>query len=161
MIGKHEFKAALLDMGYREIRDERIDELLEKADKNNNDVIKWVEFCDMMYTLIKSLQDDEEGTDKIVMKKMGSQTGHALVSDSGVIRSYRIEEVSSASRMINKVLEDIPDLQFHLPIDIDRPEDLFNTLSDGFVGLHLLNAVKEDTINLKTIHKGSNLNIFR
>jgi len=45
--------------------------------------------------------------------------------------------------MINKALKNVKDLEGRLPIDFDKPEDLFNTLSDGFVGLYLLNAVKE------------------
>jgi len=63
--------------------------------------------------------------------------------------------------MINKTLQDVEDLKDRLPINVNNPDDLFNTLSDGYVGLYLLNAVEEGTIDLSKIYKGHNLNIFQ
>ena len=51
---KAEFKAALVDMGYRDITDERVTELLLNVDKNNSGVIEWDEFLDMMMIITRS-----------------------------------------------------------------------------------------------------------
>lgn len=63
--------------------------------------------------------------------------------------------------MINKTLQDVEDLKDRLPIDVKNPDDLFNTLADGYVGLYLLNAIEEGTVDLSKIYKGHNLNIFQ
>jgi hypothetical protein len=48
-----------------------------------------------------------------------------------------------------------------LPIDPDSTEDLFNTLYDGIIGLHLLNECEADRIDMRTVNMGDNLNVFK
>ena len=48
VMDKSEFKVLLHDLGYRDLTDARIDELLKKADKNKDGKIAWIEFLDMM-----------------------------------------------------------------------------------------------------------------
>merc|ERR1712232_383380 len=57
-IGKGEFKATLIDMGYREIKNAQVDELLTLADKDGSGTVEWSEFCDMMYKLIKQTNEE-------------------------------------------------------------------------------------------------------
>jgi hypothetical protein len=59
------------------------------------------------------------------------------------------------------VLKENADCKERLPIDPNKPQDLFDTLYDGFVGIHLLNVVDKDRIDMRTINKGANLNVFK
>jgi len=47
-----------------------------------------------------------------------------------------------------------------LPIDPDSA-DLFDAVSDGMIGLHLLNKLDPDRIDMRTVNKGANLNIYK
>jgi len=158
IIDQDEFKTALTNMGYRDMTDEAITELVASVDSDKDGVIQWSEFCDMMYKLIKS--SNELDVAKIINKAYGDQEGQTIIGTAGASHHYALEEVSAASRMINKTLQDIEELEDRIPIDVENPDDLFNTLSDGYVGLHLLNAIQEDTIDLSKIKRGQNLNVF-
>jgi len=68
-IDKNELKTALINMGYRDITDDKINQLMTSIDTNKDDVIQWDEFCDLMYRLIKST--DEKSLVKIINKKFG------------------------------------------------------------------------------------------
>ena len=46
-----------------------------------------------------------------------------------------------------------------LPID-PTGDELFDACSDGILGLHLMNKVDPDRIDMRTVNKGSNLNIY-
>lgn len=43
-----EFKSVLHDMGFRDIGDEQVKEMLKEQDQNNDGVISWLEFLEMM-----------------------------------------------------------------------------------------------------------------
>ena len=47
-----------------------------------------------------------------------------------------------------------------LPIDPDSAE-IFDAVSDGMVGLHLLHKLDPDRIDFRTVNKGANLNIYK
>lgn len=47
-----------------------------------------------------------------------------------------------------------------MPIDPTNT-DLFDALSDGILGLHLLNKIDKDRIDMRTVNKGNNLNIYK
>jgi len=55
-IDAREFKNALHGMGHTDYSDEKCTELLTKLDKNNDGVIEWIEFLDMMQLVKKSGQ---------------------------------------------------------------------------------------------------------
>lgn len=48
-----------------------------------------------------------------------------------------------------------------MPIDPDKPQDLFDTFYDGILGLHLLNVLEKDRIDMRTVNHGANLNVFQ
>lgn len=73
---------------------------------------------------------------------------------------YLDEEVSTFARSINKELADVEELKERLPMSPDN-EDLFDCLSDGMVGLHLLNKIDPDRIDFRTVNCGNNLNIYK
>ena len=51
-------------------------------------------------------------------------------------------------------------LQERLPINPEN-EDLFHACSDGMVLIHILNHIDKDNIDMRTVNKGSNLNIYK
>ena len=136
---KNEFKSALKDMGYRDHSDAEIDKAMVKVDKNKSGVIEWDEFVDMMRDLGEMFESN---------RKVDEGNVHAM------------EEVSTFSRLINKKLENVSELKERLPIDPDSSTDLFNTLYDGMIGLYLLNVCEKDRIDMRTVNKGENLNVF-
>ena len=140
VMDKNEFKNALKDMGYRDLSEAKITQVLNSVDKNKNGVIEWNEYLEMM----RSVADKKKP-----MRRLGSRDQHAM------------EEISTFSRLINKKLAKHEELKERLPIDPNSKEDLFNTLYDGIVGLYLLNECEADRIDMRTINKGSNLNIFK
>ena len=68
--------------------------------------------------------------------------------------------MSTFSRSINKELADVEEMKERLPIDPDSA-DLFDAVSDGMIGLHLLNKLDPDRIDMRTVNKGANLNIYK
>jgi len=135
---KNEFRDALKDMGYRDLSEAKINQVLASVDKNRNGVIEWNEYLEMMRNV----------ADKKRVRRLNSRDAHAM------------EEISTFSRLINKKLARHEELKERLPIDPDSTEDLFNTLYDGIVGLYLLNECEADRIDMRIINRGNNLNIF-
>ena len=73
---------------------------------------------------------------------------------------YLDEEVSTFARCINNELKDVEEVKERLPIDPTN-EDLFDALSDGILGLHLLNKIDPERVDMRTVNKGNNLNIYK
>jgi len=155
---KKEFKAALVDMGHRDITDDKITELMKNVDQDGSGVIEWAEFLDMMMIITKS---GKKSITAAMDASFGGQDAKVQESKIGGKSTYLVEEVSTAARQINKVLKDNEDCAKHLPINPDEPQDLFDTLYDGYVGLHLLNVVDKERVDMRTINKGANLNVFK
>ena len=155
---KTEFKAALVDMGYRDISEERVSELMLNVDQDKSGVIEWAEFLDMMMIITKS---GKKSITAAIDATVGGQAAQVQEHKDGAKSTYLVEEVSTAARQINKVLKDNEDVKDRLPIDPNKPQDLFDTLYDGFVGIHLLNVVDKDRIDMRTINKGANINVFK
>jgi Ca2+-binding EF-hand superfamily protein len=42
-----EFKQVLVDLGKRDVTDQQVLEMLKQVDRNNDNVIQWVEFIDV------------------------------------------------------------------------------------------------------------------
>ena len=64
------------------------------------------------------------------------------------------------ARTISRVCKDDELLQERLPINPDN-DDLFHSCSDGMVLVHLLNHIEPDCIDMRTVNKGSNINIYK
>jgi len=64
-----EFKNIMIDLGYRKITDDKVKEMLAAQDQNNDGVISWNEFIDMMVGM-KGSDDGKFGT--IVESKGGA-----------------------------------------------------------------------------------------
>ena len=150
-----EFKNALKAMGHDEVTDEQANEMLKKVDKNTDNVIDWYEFLDMMQLVKKS------GTSfgELVAKKDGT-TASVTKGASGGMSTYSSEEVSMIARAISNTCKEDELLKERMPID-PNGEEMFHAVSDGLVLLHLLKHIDEDSIDMRTVNKGSNLNVYK
>lgn len=83
-----------------------------------------------------------------------------IQSASGGHHNYLLEEVSMIARTINRECKDDELILERLPINPDN-DDLFHACSDGMVLIHLLNHIDKDAIDMRTVNKGSNLNIYK
>lgn len=151
-----EFKAALGGMGHGDVTDEQVTTMLARVDKNTDGVIDWIEFLDLMQ-LVKSSGQSNFG--QALTTKSGAAAA-SVTTESGGHHNYMLEEVSMIARTINRTCKNDQLLQERLPIDPEN-EDLFHACSDGMVLIHMLNHIDEDNIDMRTVNKGSNLNIFK
>lgn len=150
-----EFKAALHGMGHTEYTPEKCAELLQKVDKNNDGVIEWIEFLDMMQLVKKSGRTNFGAA---LETKAGSAAQETTAT--GGFHTYLLEERSMIARTINRTCKDDELLQDRLPIDPDS-DDLFHACSDGLVLIHMLNHIEPGSIDMRTVNKGSTLNIYK
>ena len=51
-------------------------------------------------------------------------------------------------------------MQERLPINPEN-DDLFHACSDGMLLIHIINHIEKDAIDMRTVNKGSNLNIYK
>ena len=147
-----EFKNALGGMGHGDIDDAQIADLLKRLDKNSDGVIDWIEFLDLMQLVKKSGQNTFGAA-------LGSNAAQVATA-SGGHHNYLLEEVSMIARTINRECKDDALIAERLPIDPTN-DDLFHACSDGMVLIHLLNHIDPDNIDMRTVNKGSNLNIYK
>lgn len=150
-----EFKGALHSMGHTDYDDAKCAEILAKLDKNSDGAIDWNEFLDMCQ-MIKKVGKANFG------QQMEMKAGAAAQSQglSGGHHTYLLEERSMIARTINRTCKDDELLADRLPIDPDT-DDLFHACSDGMVLIHLINHIEKDSIDMRTVNKGSNLNIYK
>jgi len=92
------------------------------------------------------------------MSKAGA--GQSVQTDTGGHHNYLHEEVSVIARTINRICKTDALLIERLPIDPTN-DDLFHGCSDGMVMIHLLNHIEEEVIDMRTVNKGSNMNIYK
>ena len=154
-IDQKEFKAALQGMGHKDISDEQVQKMLDSVDKNNDGVIEWLEFLEMM----QGLSGSNQNFGQALMTKSGAAAA-TVEGGVGGSHQYLLEEVSSIARTINRVCKDDDLLQERLPIDPDNA-DLFHACSDGMVMIHLINKIEKDAIDMRTVNKGSNINVYK
>lgn len=110
--------------------------MLQRFDTDKSGFIEWLEFLDIM-KMVK-LKAKRSGTDFLAAEIKGVGGGKQVTGASGTVSTYLDEEVSSFARLINNELKDCELIKDRLPIDPET-EDLFDVMSDGMVGLHLLN----------------------
>ena len=156
---KNEFKSALKEMGHDEVTDEIANTLLTRYDKDNSGFIEWVEYLDLMQQI--KVRGKKSGVDFLAKEIKGAGAAHQTVSGMST-STYLDEEVSTFARSISNELKDCDDefVKERLPINPENA-DLFDAMADGLLGLHLLNKAEKDRIDMRTVNKGANLNIYK
>lgn len=130
--------------------------MLKKVDKNNDNVIEWLEFLDMMQMVKKA------GTSfgDFVAGKDGSKAS-VMAGASGGLTTIPEEEVSMIARVVTNTCKDDELVKERFPLDPEVPNDLFHAVSDGMVLIHLLKHIDEDSIDMRTVNKGTNMNVYK
>lgn len=153
-IDASELKNAIVSMGHSDVNDEQVANMLKSVDKNNDGTVDWIEFLDMM----RAIKTSGQNFGAAVMSKAGA--GQSVQTDTGGHHNYLHEEVSVIARTINRICKTDALLIERLPIDPTN-DDLFHGCSDGMVMIHLLNHIEEEVIDMRTVNKGSNMNIYK
>lgn len=153
---RSELQKVLKDLGHDDLTEEQIEVVFSKIDINESGKIEYNEFVAMYGTIKeKGLKAVSEAIETIKgVSKRAEQVG-------GGHRTYHVEEVSVCTRFINSNLAEDEELKSAavLPIDPDT-EDVFYQMSNGQILIKLLRLADEESIDLRTINKYPNKNIF-
>ena len=76
----------------------------------------------------------------------------------GSHHSYHEEELNVITRLFNTMLEGDEFVHERLPM---KDVDLFHAMSDGMMLIRLLNLMEKDCVDMRTVNKGANLNIYK
>lgn len=141
-----EFKKIMIDLGYRKITDDAVQEMLTANDKNHDGVISWSEFVDMQVKMMAKA-DDRFG--KIVEGKEGIMQ---MEGQDGASRTYSIEERSTFAKMINENLKDDEDCQELLPMEVND-DSLFHVFDNGIMLCKLMMAIDNECLDSRAINR--------
>ena len=123
-----------------------------KYDRNDDSVIDFMEFLDM-FSSIKEEQKFGETEDH-------AKGSAATVAGTVGTHTYLFEELNVCTRVFNKVLADDEFVKDRMPMSVNS-EDLFHGMSDGMMLIRLLDQIDPDCIDMRTVNKGANLNIYK
>ena len=110
------------------------------------------------------LSDQEEKKEEHLGPRVGNQIPELNKPESVAITmstnsenvkkikgSFRKEDISVYARAINKLLENRQEVGEMIPINPDGDE-FFYKMSDGMIGIMLLNMIEEDRIDVRTVN---------
>jgi len=144
----------LIDIGFRKITDDKVKEMLDAQDQNNDGVIDWEEFCNMMVGL-KGTNETSFGT----IVELKGEAINKLTNIHGGQHFYALEEVATFAKIFNHVLKDDPDCEGRIPINPDNT-DLFYAVDNGVLLCKMLIAIDPNCILDKAINKGQEINVY-
>ena len=150
-----EFKNIMIDLGYRKITDDKVAEMLAAQDQNNDGVISWKEFVDMMVSM-KGTDDGKFGT--IIEGKDGAKA--QITGEHGGTHTYSIEERTTFAKLINLLLKDDEDSKDRLPMNT-ADESLFHVFDNGILLCKLLLKIDPECIDERALNKQANMNVYQ
>ena len=155
---KNEFLDLLHALGYRDLKQEDANRLMEGINLEDPEHMKFSEFLMMMQKLV--------GKDKkITLDSFKNKAGKAMVrvskgDNSMQFQTFSEEERTAYVKVINSSLADDPICKKYLPIDPDSNE-VFDRIKDGVILCKLINKAQEGTIDERVINTKENMNIFQ
>ena len=155
---REEFLDLLHALGYRELKQEDADALMEGVEIKDPSHMTFTEFLNVMKKIT-----NKEG--KIQLDSFVNKAGKAMVrvskGDNGMqFQTFSEEERTAYVKVINSSLADDPVCKKYLPIDPDSNE-VFDRIKDGVLLCKLINKAQEGTIDERVINKKENMNIFQ
>ena len=155
---KNEFLDLLHALGYRDLKQEDANKLMEGIELSDPTHMKFNEFLQMMKKLV-----DKEGA--IQIDSFKNKAGKAMVriskGDNGMqFQTFSEEERTAYVKVINSSLADDPICKKYLPISPDSNE-VFDRIKDGVLLCKLINKAQEGTIDERVINTKENMNIFQ
>ncbi|XP_076024556.1 plastin-3 [Genypterus blacodes] len=130
----------------------RVREIIQKLDRNHDNMISFEEFV-AIFQEVKN-KEIAKTFRKAINKKEGILAigGTSELSSVGTQHSYSEEERFAFVNWINTALEKDADCAHVLPMD-PNTESLFTTLGDGIVLCKMINLSVPDTIDERAINK--------
>jgi len=124
-----------------------IEQILAEADQDEDDHITEKEFLEAMRKA-----NEKNGKVGELSNLVKAQAALLQVSfNSGGVHTYSTEELNAFAEHINAVLGADPDLQNHLPIELES-EDLFTKVADGLILGKFVNLIKPDALDTRALN---------
>jgi hypothetical protein len=147
-----EFKNIMIDIGMRKITDDDVKAMLGEHDQDNDGVISWFEFVDMMNKF--------KGKDSAKFGVISASGKASVVSKHGGMHQYSVEEVATFAKLVNYLLKDDEDAKCRVPVNVEDTEDIFHCFDNGIVMCKLLMIIDPDCIDGRAINRHANMNAF-
>jgi hypothetical protein len=150
VMDKKEFKNIMIDLGYRKITDEEVEKMLSSHDQNQDGVIQWAEFVDMMGKF--------KGQDS---SKFGTIVGSTakIEGEHGGTHTYNVEERATFAKLINHFWKNDEDLKDRLPMNTED-ETLFHVFDNGVLMCKMLMMLEPNCIDNRAINRAQNMNVY-
>lgn len=150
-INDYELHELLKDAGHS-LPGYMVREIIQKLDRNKDNVISFEEFL----SIVQELKGSEIAKTfrKVLNRKEGILAigGTSELSSEGTQHSFSEEERYAFVNWINTALENDPDCKHVLPMDPNK-DSLFTSVGDGIVLCKMINLSVPDTIDERTINK--------
>jgi len=136
-----------------------IEQILAEADENQDDQITEKEFLEAMRKA-----NERNGKVGELSNLVKAQAALLQVSfNSGGVHTYSTEELSAYAEHINACLGGDPQLEKHLPIEVEG-EDLFSKVGDGIILGKFVNLIKPDALDTRALNypkEGKAMSVFK
>ena len=155
---RNEFLDLLHALGYRDLKQEDANKLMEGIEIKDAEHMTFTEFLNMMKKLV-----DKEGT--IQINSFINKAGKAMVrinkTDNDMqFQTFSEEERTAYVKVINSALADDKVCKKYLPIDPESNE-VFDRIKNGVILCKLINKAQEGTIDERVINVKDNMNIYQ
>lgn len=137
------------------MKDDDITKILSEIDLNNDKIIQYSEYLQMM----KSFKTGKQTTLTKMTRKSGANVFKVSDGDFS-FSTFSEQERSAYVKIINTVLAADNDCKKYLPINPDSM-DIFPSLTNGVILCKLINCAFPGTIDERVINKKDNMNIFQ
>ena len=155
---REEFLELLHALGYRELKQEDADALMEGVDIKDKNCMTFSEFLQVMKKITN--KEGQIQVNTFLNKKGKSMVRLSKADNSMQFQTFAEEERSAYVRVINSALAEDPVCKKYLPIEPDSNE-IFDRLKDGVILCKLINKAQDGTIDERVINKKENMNIFQ
>ena len=145
-------------LGYRELKQEDADALMEGVDIKDKNCMTFSEFLQVMKKITN--KEGQIQVNTFLNKKGKSMVRLSKADNSMQFQTFAEEERSAYVRVINSALAEDPVCKKYLPIEPDSNE-IFDRLKDGVILCKLINKAQDGTIDERVINKKENMNIFQ
>ena len=125
------------DLGFRKLNDEDIERLFQGSDTNQDGVVSWEEYLDLLV----------------------EHCLPAAPSASGA-GGFAVEERITYAKIVNHILAGDEDCEDHIPLNT-LDESLFYAFDDGIVLCKLVMAIDPGAIDARKITKKKPMNVFQ
>ena len=155
---REEFLELLHALGYRELKKEDADALMEGVEIKDKNCMTFSEFLQVMKKITN--KEGQIQVNTFLNKKGKSMVRLSKADNSMQFQTFAEEERSAYVRVINSALAEDPVCKKYLPIEPDSNE-IFDRLKDGVILCKLINKAQDGTIDERVINKKENMNIFQ